>query len=62
MTTINQQKEDNSKKPGNNSDREDNDKAPGEEKGTFEEVTPNDLKGKNVDADPSTEEGKPVAQ
>ncbi len=62
MPTNNQQKEDLSKDPGNNKDREDNDKAPGEEKGKYEKVTPEDLKGKNVDADPSTEEGKPITQ
>lgn len=61
MITNNQQKE-GIKDPGNNKDREDNDKAPGEEKGNYEKVTPDDLKGKNVDADPSTEEGKPIAQ
>ena len=59
MTNTNKY-EDTSKKPGNNSDREDNDKAPGEEKGKSEKVKPIDLKGKNVDGDPSTEEGKPV--
>ncbi len=62
MNTINQEKEDISKEPGNNSDKQDNDKAPGEERGKYEQVTPEDLKGKSVDADPSAEEGKPVPQ
>jgi len=37
------------------------DKAPGEESGKGEKVTLNDLKGKQVDEDPSTETGKPLS-
>lgn len=36
------------------------DKAPGEETGKGEKVTKKDLKGKQVDADPSTKKGKPL--
>ena len=36
------------------------DKAPGEERGKGEKVTNKDLKGKQVDADPSTKKGKPL--
>jgi hypothetical protein len=36
------------------------DKAPGEERGKGEKVTMKDLKGKQVDADPSTKKGKPL--
>lgn len=43
-----------------NSDRQGIDKDPKEEKGKQEQVTEKDLKGKKVDADPSTEDGKPV--
>jgi hypothetical protein len=35
------------------------DKSPGEERGKGEKVTMKDLKGKQVDADPSTKKGKP---
>jgi len=35
------------------------DKAPGEERGKTKKVKPEDLKGKNVDADPSQESGRP---
>jgi hypothetical protein len=35
------------------------DKAPGEERGKGEKVTRKDLKGKQVDEDPSTPKGKP---
>lgn len=42
------------------------DKAPGEEKGKGDKitnkVTNNDLKGKQVDEDPSTPEGKPLSR
>lgn len=36
------------------------DKAPGEEQGKGDKVTNKNLKGKQVDADPSKEEGKPM--
>ncbi len=36
------------------------DKDPKEEKGKGEKVTPNDLKGKKVDADPSKKEDQPL--
>lgn len=36
------------------------DKAPGEERGKGDKVTNKDLKGKQVDADPSTKAGKPL--
>lgn len=45
-----------------NKDQQGNDKAPGEENGKGEKVTMNDLKGKQVDEDPSTEIGKPLSQ
>ncbi|HEY8897087.1 MAG TPA: hypothetical protein VIM79_19825 [Niastella sp.] len=56
------------KKPGNidaadekmNRDKQAVDKKPGEERGKGDKVTEKDLKGKQVDADPSTEEGKPL--
>lgn len=38
------------------------DKKPGEEREKGDKVTEKDLKGKQVDADPSTEEGKPLRQ
>jgi len=38
------------------------DKAPGEEKDKKSTLTDRDLKGKQVDEDPSTEEGKPLEQ
>jgi hypothetical protein len=38
------------------------DKAPGEEKGKGDKVTNKDLKGKQVDADPSAKEGKPLSR
>jgi hypothetical protein len=58
------------KKPGNidaadeemNKQKQAVDKKPGEEKGKGDKVTEKDLKGKQVDADPSTEEGKPLKQ
>jgi hypothetical protein len=43
-----------------NKDQQAVDKRPGEERGKGEKVTNNDLKGKQVDADPSTKEGKPL--
>lgn len=46
--------------PANNSNKQGVDKAPGEEKSKKEKVTVDDLKGKSVDEDPSTEEGKPL--
>jgi len=51
---------DNQKGPGSNNDKQDIDKAPGEERGKSEEVKTGNLKGKNVDADPTTDEGKPL--
>lgn len=45
-----------------NKDQQAVDKKPGEEKGKGEKVTDKDLKGKQVDADPSKEEGKPLSQ
>ncbi|WP_152616789.1 hypothetical protein [Flavihumibacter solisilvae] len=36
------------------------DKAPGEERGQKEKVTPDNLKGKKVDADPDIEADKPL--
>ncbi len=48
------------KDTASNSEKQANDKAPGEERGKAELVKPENLKGKSVDADPSTEEGKPV--
>jgi hypothetical protein len=58
------------KKPGNidaaeekkNKGQQAVDKKPGEERGKGELVTDKDLKGKQVDADPSKEEGKPLNQ
>ena len=43
-----------------NKDQQGVDKKPGEERGKGEMVTNKDLKGKQVDADPSKEEGKPL--
>ena len=43
-----------------NKDQQAVDKKPGEERGKGEMVTNKDLKGKQVDADPSKEEGKPL--
>jgi hypothetical protein len=37
------------------------DKLPGEERGKGDKVTKKDLKGKQVDADPSTKKGKPLS-
>ena len=45
-----------------NKDQQAVDKKPGEERGKGELVTDKDLKGKQVDADPSKEEGKPLNQ
>lgn len=45
-----------------NKDQQAVDKKPGEERGKGEMVTNKDLKGKQVDADPSKEEGKPLKQ
>ena len=45
-----------------NKDQQAVDKKPGEERGKGEMVTNKDLKGKQVDADPSKEEGKPLNQ
>jgi hypothetical protein len=45
-----------------NKDQQAVDKKPGEERGKGEKVTNKDLKGKQVDEDPSTEEGKPLSQ
>jgi hypothetical protein len=36
------------------------DKAPGDERGKKEKLTPDDLKGKKVDADPEKEQDKPL--
>ncbi len=62
MSTNNPDQKDISKEPGSNSDKQDTDKAPGEERGKYEQVTSDDLKGKKVDADPSAEDGKPVSE
>jgi hypothetical protein len=43
-----------------NSSRQGVDKAPGEERGKGDKVTDKNLKGKQVDADPSKDEGKPL--
>lgn len=43
-----------------NQNRQGIDKAPGEEQGKGDKVTSKNLKGKQVDADPSEEEGKPL--
>ena len=43
-----------------NKTKEDNDKAPGEERGKGELVTPENLKGKKVDANPADETDKPI--
>lgn len=43
-----------------NTDRQGTAKAPGEEKGKKEKVTPEDLKGKKVDADPEKESDQPA--
>lgn len=43
---------------GSNADKQDVDKKPGEERGKAEKVTPQDLKGKKVDADPEEEENR----
>jgi hypothetical protein len=43
-----------------NKDQQAVDKKPGEERGKGGKVTNKDLKGKQVDADPSTQEGKPL--
>lgn len=45
-----------------NKDQQAVDKKLGEERGKGEMVTNKDLKGKQVDADPSKEEGKPLNQ
>jgi len=37
------------------------DKRPGEERGKDEKVTPEDLKGKKVDGDPSRKEDQPLS-
>jgi hypothetical protein len=59
---------DQTKKPGNidaadekeYKDQQAVDKKPGEERGKGDKMTEKDLKGKQVDADPSAEEGKPL--
>lgn len=43
-----------------NSNQQAVDKTPGEERGKTEQVTNSDLKGKQVDADPSSGIGKPL--
>lgn len=43
-----------------NRSRQGIDKDPKQEKGKGDKVTSKELKGKQVDADPSTEEGKPL--
>jgi hypothetical protein len=45
-----------------NSDRQAIDKAPGEEKRQAAQVTPKDLKGKKVDADPTEEKEKRISK
>ncbi len=45
-----------------NSDRQAVDKAPGGERGQAEQVTPKDLKGKKVDADPMEEKEKRISK
>lgn len=60
--------QDNRNKPGVsdtenlNSQQEGNDKAPGEERGKGEQVTPDDLKGKKIDADPSLIPEQPIRE
>lgn len=44
--------------PGSNSDQQAVDKNPGEERGSTEQVTKEDLKGKKVDADPKEEKSR----
>ena len=46
---------------GPNAEQQGVDKAPGEERGKTNKLTNKDLKGKQVDADPSTEQGKPLS-
>ena len=46
--------------PGSNADLEGNDKAPGEEQGKAEKITPNNLKGKKNDGDPSDPKDQPI--
>lgn len=53
-------KNNNSQYDPSNENLEGNDKAPGEESGKGEQVTPDDLKGKKVDADPAYEQ--PIRQ
>jgi hypothetical protein len=43
-----------------NRDQEGNDKAPGEETGKAEKVTNDDLKGKKVDRDTTSDEDEPL--
>lgn len=43
-----------------NRNKQDIDKAPGQEKGKGDQVSNKNLKGKQVDEDPETEEGKPL--
>lgn len=43
-----------------NADRQGIDQMPDKEKGKKEKVTPDDLKGKKVDADPEKESDKPL--
>lgn len=45
-----------------NKDQQGNDKAPGEEVGKGEDVKNEDLKGKKVDRDPSSEFEQPIRQ
>lgn len=55
-------KETGRKKPGRQNGPQGVDKSPGEEVNTNEPVTDKNLKGKKVDADPSREEDRPVAE
>jgi hypothetical protein len=43
-----------------NRNKQDTDKMPEQEKGKGDQVTNKNLKGKQVDEDPETEEGKPL--
>jgi hypothetical protein len=49
-------------KPGDYADKQAVDKSPGGERGKKEKVTPLDLKGKKVDADPINPDDQPAKE
>jgi hypothetical protein len=60
VPTHNKAKEKSGETIQENRDKQGIDKMPEQEKGKGDQVSDKNLKGKQVDADPETEEGKPL--